>query len=537
MPTDRTGVFDYHKATKHHLTGYALGPGRLDWATQPDPFRRYVGARLVPLARPAEDAGPAFDDVARLAVVPPAPLDASWVSSLFYDSLAISAWKQAGLSKWALRVNPSSGNLHPTEGYLVAGPVAGLLERPSICHYAPREHALEVRAELDDATWRALAAGFPPDTVFVGLTSIHWRESWKYGERAYRYCQHDAGHAIAAVALAASALGRRTLLLDGLGTRELADLLGVADPRGAEAEHPECVLALHVPGEVPDRVDAVAVARVGESEWRGRPNALSPTRMPWPIIEAAAAAADKPAGPVERWWAPPSADARPARALAFRRTARTRRSAVAFDGRTTISSDAFFQMLARTMPCASTAALAPLWWRPRVHFALFVHRVDGLDPGLYLLARDPSAADRLRASIDPEYGWERPVGCPDALPLVGLAAGDARRVARQVSCHQDIAADGAFSLGMVAEFAEPIERVGHWFYPRLFWETGAIGQILYLEAEAAGVRATGIGCYFDDAVHEVFGFEGTAFQSLYHFTVGGPLEDTRITTLPAYGER
>jgi hypothetical protein len=26
-----------------------------------------------------------------------------------------------------------------------------------------------------------------------------------------------------------------------------------------------------------------------------------------------------------------------------------------------------------------------------------------------------------------------------------------------------------------------------------------LGQLLYLEAEAAGVRATGIGCYFDDA--------------------------------------
>ena len=25
------------------------------------------------------------------------------------------------------------------------------------------------------------------------------------------------------------------------------------------------------------------------------------------------------------------------------------------------------------------------------------------------------------------------------------------------------------------------------------------------------------------------------WQSLYHFTVGGPVEDPRLTTLPAYG--
>jgi uncharacterized membrane protein len=36
-------------------------------------------------------------------------------------------------------------------------------------------------------------------------------------------------------------------------------------------------------------------------------------------------------------------------------------------------------------------------------------------------------------------------------------------------------------------------------YPRLFWETGVIGQVLYLEAHAFGISATGIGCYFDDA--------------------------------------
>ena len=61
-----------------------------------------------------------------------------------------------------------------------------------------------------------------------------------------------------------------------------------------------------------------------------------------------------------------------------------------------------------------------------------------------------------------------------------------------------------------------------------------IGQVLYLEAEAAGVRGTGIGCFFDDPVHSLLGLETQRFQSLYHFTVGHPIEDQRLTTLPAY---
>jgi hypothetical protein len=125
------------------------------------------------------------------------------------------------------------------------------------------------------------------------------------------------------------------------------------------------------------------------------------------------------------------------------------------------------------------------------------------------------------------------------LPFYLLGEGDLRETAQIVSCHQEIAADGAFSLGMLAEFEPPIGALGPSFYRRLFWEAGALGHVLYLEAEAAEdsggkIRATGIGCYFDDLMHEVLGLGGTAVQSLYHFTIGGPVEDPRLATLPPY---
>ncbi|WP_442958491.1 nitroreductase family protein, partial [Photobacterium frigidiphilum] len=100
--------------------------------------------------------------------------------------------------------------------------------------------------------------------------------------------------------------------------------------------------------------------------------------------------------------------------------------------------------------------------------------------------------------------------------------------------HQNIASGGVFSCAMLAEFEQPLRQLGPWWYRRLFWETGMIGQMLYLEAEAKGIRATGIGCFFDDPVHQVFGLSDRSYQSLYHFTMGGPVEDTRIETLAAY---
>ena len=220
-----------------------------------------------------------------------------------------------------------------------------------------------------------------------------------------------------------------------------------------------------------------------------------------------------------------------------------RRSLLACDGRTSIPAERFYRMLARVMPRVELdVARRPMpWdaipWEPAIHCGLFVHRVEGIEPGLYALARDPRKLQLLSKSMHAHFAWEAPPGCPDDLPLFVLERGDARSLATQVSCRQEIAGEGAFSLGMLAEYQASLVAYGASFYRRLFWEAGAIGQVLYLEAEASGVRSTGIGCFFDDPVHQVFGLSDLAFQSLYHFTVGGPVDDPRLTTLPAYGTR
>jgi hypothetical protein len=219
---------------------------------------------------------------------------------------------------------------------------------------------------------------------------------------------------------------------------------------------------------------------------------------------------------------------------------RQRRSLLACDGRTSIPAERFYRMLGRVMPRPDLApAERPMpWdaipWRPAIHLGLFVHRVDGIETGLYALARDPAKLKKLQNAMHAHFSWEPPPGCPPGLALFLLERGDARLVATQVSCRQDIAGDGAFSLGMLAEYRRALIDHGPSFYRRLFWEAGLIGQVLYLEAEAAGVRSTGIGCYFDDPVHQVFGVQDLDFQSLYHFTVGGPVDDPRLTTLAPY---
>ena len=225
-------VYLYHDRTKHHLDRYARSLGYLDWANQPNPFRRFDAARLIPLPVPKIEAEPTYDTILA-AAAPPAQVSIKTISNLFFFSLALSAWKQVdGLdgqiaSRWSLRVNPSSGNLHPTEGYLICGPTPGIAPFPGIYHYAPFEHGLELRRRLTDDEWRMLSPLLPSEACLLGLTSIYWRESWKYGERAFRYCQHDVGHAIGAVAISAGSLGWCARLLERVGISALECLLGI----------------------------------------------------------------------------------------------------------------------------------------------------------------------------------------------------------------------------------------------------------------------------------------------------------------------
>ena len=493
-------ILDYHEATKHHFYRFARSLGYLDWETQPNPFRYYEGTSQIHLDRfPQIEARPypvLYDD----SGIRPRAIDHASLSEFFRYSAAISAWKQYGDARWALRVDPSSGNLHPTEVYCVLGAGLGLTDEPGVFHYVSETHILERRGRLPKSAWELLTSGPSSESFLVGVCSIHWREAWKYGERAYRYCQHDAGHVLATLRLSAALLGWRMRLIDGGSDRIAAALLGLGrEESGAEAER-----------EVPDFIARVSRQEIEngspsdekvlnnalhDAQWFGRANPLSRDHIEWSAIDQVHKAAQNPGG-VHIGSLPTSrtatvADHEPSSPEAHQIILQ-RRSALAYDASGTLSLNAFLKMMQRTLP-GPHAPWDALYWPPCIHFALFIHRVIGLEPGLYMLIRNPDVQNMLQKSTSPDFVWKRPSRVPEGFPLFLLREGDIRSEAATLSCNQDVAGDSHFSLGMIAEFAEPIRKWGPWFYRNLFWESGTVGQVLYLEAEAAGARATGIG--------------------------------------------
>ncbi len=451
----------YHEATKHTPERLRASRHFLDWANMPAPFRHYEGAPRTDLP-----AGPRCQ---------PGLGGPEALSALFYYSCSISATKQAPSGYlYALRVNPSSGNLHPTEFHFQT---RGLPEwEDGLYHYRPSSHEAERRA-------RGGVLGALSDApLAVVLASIFWREAWKYRARAYRYVNHDLGHAMLALQYAAGTLGWPSRVRGLFDDARLKAAL-----RLAADEEPMLLVEIWPPHEA---------RPAAPPEWTpGEPNPLSAEVIGYPEIAEMHAATlacpetPEPAEPAVVAW----------KLGDYGMLARQRRSALDFlpAGRV-LPREAFDAMLALLEEPLRTD-----WGGPFLTPCLFVHRVEGFAQGLYRLEQG-----RLRL----------------------MREGDQRVVAAALSLGQDLAGNSCFTVSFLADFGRAAARHGNRAYRFVHHEAGALGQRLYLAAEAFGFRATGIGAFYDDHVHAWLGVDPRGpVQVVYHFAVGDPVPDPRLS--------
>jgi SagB-type dehydrogenase family enzyme len=502
-------LFNYHHATKHNYHSVRMNAHYLDWKNQPNPFRSYEGAPIIPLpSTPGFPAVGTFADIAALTEARPTfesnqeeraeiVFDKNWLSSLLWHSMAISAWKKvpgSGNHRYSLRVNPSSGNLHPTETYLALRGFRDIGD--GLYHYRVDAHALELRrpGAATQRLARALNLPWAEDSqLIVALTSVFWREAWKYRDRAYRYCCHDLGHAMMSLLLAARALGLSDGAIAHFGDTRLADELGLTG--GDEA--PMAFLVF------PWKKTANPSIASHENEFAGIPNELSPEEVPYelllemhratvlpdsvgtiPIPSAEDGSLTSDERPASEFPRDPAIDS------ALGTIVRRRRSALDFDPRTQPMERADLEQL---LDFATRDWRAD--WRGNfcspdtqarqgsdfVTLFLYIHRVNGYDPGV--------------------YRWEMA-----SHSLVQLHRGNVERVAAFLSLEQPLAGNSCFTVSMIANLAKAAEIFGNRGYRYVYFEAGAIGQRLYVGAEALGWNATGIGAFYDDDVHRYLGF-------------------------------
>ncbi len=498
-------LFAYHHATKHTYYSVRATSHFLDWRNQPNPFRVYHGARAVSLERnPDSIAAGTFATMAALAkrsrgskAEQTARLDARWLSRFLWHSVAVSAWKQVAQTdvRYSLRVNPSSGNLHPTETHLALRGFDGLED--GLYHYRADAHALEQRGcgnWVNELAGALELDGFGDAPLIVALTSVFWREAWKYRDRAYRYCCHDLGHALMSVLLAARALGLAGGVVAHFSDLRLARSLGLAQSDEAPLAFLIFSGAAHAspshpgPGQTAELLPSI-------------PNKLSEEEVPYYLLLGThrSTALPEGAGPAPGSTEPAkeveeAENEEEIKGAPLGGVARRRRSALDFDPRTPPMDRADFERLlafaTRDWPAdwrgnfGRPADAAPRRGRDFLELYIYAHRSAGLEPGVYHWSPRERHLRQLHRSDPPA---------------------SSQRVAAYLSLEQPLAGHACFAISMIADLEGAAQLFGNRGYRYVHFEAGAIGQRLYLGAEALGWNATGIGAFYDDDVHRYLG--------------------------------
>lgn len=528
MNWKESNSYRYHCATKHTVEKLYSSSHYMDWKNQPNPFRFYDGVEKIELpVKNLDDKSSYFDVISRINKNDYTKgLSLNDLSKLLFFSMSISAWKEIPESgeRWSLRVNPSAGNLQPTELHLLSNGIKGL--KDGLYHYFVPEHNLERRGDESILPSLLSCDGIPEEfsksSLVIILTTIFWRQAWKYQNRALRYCYHDMGHALGAINFAASALGFNCYASGNFKDEEIKRLLALE----GTGEVPVLIVPINSlrPMSFIKKREAVKFP----SNVLGLPNKLSDQETSYPLIESiyqSSCCSDTDnlhnefkenksicgeKGEGVNW----ELSLKEKVISDFFQIVRKRRSAVNFDNNkfmdldhlkvilksSTIGFNADFQQ-----PCNIAEGKSCRFF---TDIYLFVHRVKDFSAGLYYY-------DRLNCRI------------------TSIQRGDQRSAARNLSLGQDIASNSCVVFSLIADLKLAYDLYGDRGYRYVHIESGYIGQGLYLTAEALGYNGTGIGAFFDDDVNKYLKLpEGK--EVIYHFTIGQAVEDLRLATKKGY---
>ena len=164
---------NYHQNTKHSYNSIRTNPNRVDWNNPPNKFKFYS------------------KDYKRVS------LNSSNENYNFlYLICGISDKKSYPGTEYYLRINPSAGALYPNEVYFQVRNVDGFEDGIYHLEVGSSSAVLLKKYEKNEAIEEILNLSYSVDGFIFFISSIYFRSSWKYKNRAFRYCLLDAGHLI-----------------------------------------------------------------------------------------------------------------------------------------------------------------------------------------------------------------------------------------------------------------------------------------------------------------------------------------------------
>jgi SagB-type dehydrogenase family enzyme len=488
-----TGVArDYHTSTKHH-PGAAAATRSISRDLVPRPYKLYRGLEAISL--PASEIDPLAPQGRGLGrgVAGSSQRDEGKNDRLTFQDLARLLHYSAGIVRRrtirgreiAFRAAACTGAAYHVELYVVCGDLDGL--PAGVYHYSVHDEKLRTlrRGDFRGALASAAGESEPAAEALIVLTSVFWRNAWRYEERAYRHAFWDSGTIVANILQLAASRGTKARVLAGFIDRDVNQLLGV----DGEHEAAVCLVPLGRSadtGEQPPKIEPI----------NPEVEPASAAEIEYPAIQQVHHASSLAAHEdVERWRAGGSA-----------------RSTLDHVGQTRISS-----LAARDVAQVIEGRGSARRFREG---ALSMSELDSLvRAAVAPLPLDFQPMTELRLVVNHAERLERGLYACDASELSVVHTGRLEVQATHAALDQWLAGDAAVNFYFLGDIDHILASYGNRGYRAAQLEAGIRGGCVYLSATALGLRVTGL-TFYDDVAARLLHHDPSATAVLFLAAVG-----------------
>jgi len=511
---DIAAAWSYHTSTNHTQRSVYSNAHYMDFDNQPRPFKIYRNLESVPLPPGRESSGiPALDCLGVTTTLERATPTLLDLAGLLHHAAGITKVREVSGGQMYFRAAACTGALYHIEVYLVCGDMPGL--PGGVYHFGPQDYALRRLRQGDYRGLLVEASGGEPSVarapaVFV-LTSVFWRNAWKYQARAYRHSFWDSGTVLANLLSTGSGYRLPIKVISSFVDEPVNRLLNLDDGK-------EVALQLITVGMDPEQ-SIGPVPLVSPLELEVEPYSRREEEYP-AMAEAHAASSLATPEQVRELWGepPPIATPEPQGKLfplscppgeelpqdtieevILRRgsSRRFRRSPISYQQLSIMLDRAARPVAADFIEGTDDTEGADGTERADDtlnQIYLIVNGVDDLPSGSYVYRRD------LRA-------------------LEQLSGGDFREQAGRLDLGQELAADASVNIYILTDLNDVLQRYGNRGYRMAQMEASITAGRLYLAAYAQKLGATGL-TFFDDEVTEFFSPHAEGKSVMFLLAVG-----------------
>jgi SagB-type dehydrogenase family enzyme len=546
-------ALDYHEATKHSEASLMTSRHYLDFDNKPIPFKIYLEfpSITLPINFPTPEVNAlscisgmisqrSDDDTKGLTTTTSIDANSASTTSKFdIENLVEILFFSAGITrelkypygKYYMRAASATGALYPIELYVVCDDISPNLVA-GVYHFSPADFSLTQIRKGRYKRYLSATANNPDianSAITIIVTSLAWRNAWKYQARSYRHWFWDSGVIAANLLATTHAMGLPTRIIMGFLDDNINELLCLEEQR-------EAAIAMAAIGA---GLSKDTIARGGQQSELGKishlpiPNirALSERgEMNYPEIwELNRASKLTSKQEIEEWISdahrhhqllsttsrhsqengtnndnviiiPNELEEGINNSRSLKETILWRGSSRKF-ARTDISLSAL-----KTILFSSSRGVPMDIFRDGnslIDIYFIANGVDGLTPGAYFYNRKASAA-YPNTSID---------------KIREIAS--SRNISRYLCLGQSLFGDASVVFFLMTDLQSVLRSMGNRGYRASQFEAGIIAGKIYLSAYALGIGASG-STFFDDAVTEFFSPHASNKSTMIAVGVGVP---------------